>query len=231
MRKIFILAIASLLTACASQQPQVKLYSGAERANEQLLLIEVPSSLEILDINGQPSPAANSMLGNDFRQLQLQPGDYRINLYFKELFNVDGINSEIVRTNSATFFVNGKAGDVWQLEFDNPRNYTEAKAMQDSFTGWSINTRTGERVDAEQGPALVSLFSQLLGGGAVTAGNRDNSIAPLNAPSSAVTVPVSSSEVAAQTLPHDDATLVTLQQIWRLLSPESRAAFLNWANQ
>ena len=92
-------------------------------------------------------------------------------------------------------------------------------------------TRTGERVDAEQGPALVSLFSQLLGGGAVTAGNRDNSIAPLNAPSSAVTVPVSSSEVAAQTLPHDDATLVTLQQIWRLLSPESRAAFLNWANQ
>lgn len=230
MRTLFLLAVASLLTACASQQPQVKLYSGAERSAEQLLIIEVPSSLEILDINGQPSPVANTMLGNELRQLQLQPGDYRVNLYFKELFNVDGINSEIVRTNSATFFVNGKAGEVWQFAFDNPRNFTEAKAMQDSFTGWSINTRTGERIDAEQGPALVSLFSQLLGGGAVTAGNRDNSIAPLNAPNP-VAVPASSTEMAAQTLPHDDATLVTLQQIWRLLSPESRAAFLNWANQ
>lgn len=234
MRKLFLLAVASLLTACASQQSHVKLYPGAEQPNEQLLVVEIPNTLEVLNINDQPSPAANRMLGNQHRQLQLQPGEYRINAYFKDLFNIDGVNSEVIRSNSATFHINGKAGDVWQLEFDAPRNHAEAKAMQDNFNGWAVNTRTGERVEAEQGPALVSLFSQLLGGGAVTSGNRDNSIAPIGTqatPAAPVVAPASSSEVAEQTLPHDDATLVTLQQIWRLLSPESRAAFLKWANQ
>jgi hypothetical protein len=33
----------------------------------------------------------------------------------------------------------------------------------------------------------------------------------------------------AAALPHNDATLTTLQQMWNLLTPESRSAFLKWA--
>lgn len=33
------------------------------------------------------------------------------------------------------------------------------------------------------------------------------------------------------TLPHSDATLETLKQLWNLLGPQSRKAFLEWTAQ
>jgi hypothetical protein len=67
-----------------------------------------------------------------------------------------------------------------------------------------------------------------MGGG--SAPTYDSEVKPLGAALPAAPV-VSSQVTAAQTLPHSDATLTTLQQLWLLLGPDSRDAFLEWAQK
>lgn len=230
MRSLFLIAVACLLAACAQQGP-VKLYSGAEQPSGQVVVVEMPYTLEVLSINGQPVPQANRMTGNQDRTLELQPGQYRITAYYENVFDIDGgLSSEVVRTRSATFMIDGQAGDIWRLDFDAPQNLTEARSLKDPFSGWAQNTRTGQRNPTEPGPAYVSMVGQLMGGGSTP--TYDNEIKPLGAPPPVSAAPVVPSQASAtQTLPHTDATLTTLQQLWLLLSPESRQAFLQWAEK
>lgn len=229
MRTLLVIAVAWMLAACAQREP-VKLYSGAEQSAGQIVVVEMPYTLEVLNINGQPVPEANRMTGNKDRKLELQPGKYRIDAYYENVYDIDGgLSSEVVRTRSATFMIDAEAGEVWQLGFDVPKNLRQAQAMKDDFAGWSQNKRTGERYPTEPGPAYVSLVGQLMGVG--TASTYDSEVKPLGAAvASPVTLPAAPSQgTATQTLPHSDATLTTLQQLWLLLGPESREAFLVWA--
>tara|TARA_R110000751_G_scaffold94534_5_gene184454 strand:- start:3028 stop:3852 length:825 start_codon:yes stop_codon:yes gene_type:complete len=238
MRHLICLAAVLLLSACAQQAP-VKLYSGSEQPASQLVVVEMPNTLEVLDINGQPAPAANRMVGNNLRELELQPGEYRINAYFENGYDVGGgLSHEVVRTRSATFSINGQAGDVWRLEFPEPSNLKDAQAMEDSFAGAAVNTRTGQRVATVPGPAYVSLLGQMLGTGSAVAATSGDAIAPLGTQPQAasqsaavVAAPVvvpSQAAAPQQTLPANDATLSTLKQFWLMLSPQSRQEFLDW---
>ncbi len=216
MRRLFWLALIGLLSGCAQQSP-VKLYAGPELSQAQVLVVEVPDALEVMAINGQPAPAANGLLGTGSRVLHLRPGDYRIDAFYENVFDIGGgLSHEVVRTRSATYRLTGRAGERWKLDYREPAGLQDAQAMQDSFAGWSVNVRTGERIATSQGPRPVSTVSQLLG--------RDSSPA---APASIEPL----AAAPAQTLPHNDATLHTLQQLWRLLDPQSRQAFLDWAGQ
>tara|TARA_R110000782_G_scaffold29388_13_gene73175 strand:+ start:1405 stop:2100 length:696 start_codon:yes stop_codon:yes gene_type:complete len=231
MRSLFVVAVACLLAACAQREP-IKLYSGAAQSADQIVVVQMPYTLEVLNINGQPVPAANSMTGNRDRKLHLQPGQYRINAYYENGYDIGGgLSHEVVRTRSATFMIDGKAGDVWTLGFDAPENLAEAQAMKDNFAGWAQNTRTGQRNPTEPGPAYVSLVGQLMGGG--NSPTYSEEVKPLGAQAAATPAPMAPSQALAaqQTLPHSDATLTTLQQLWLLLSPESRKAFLQWAEE
>ena len=190
MRQLLCLAAAALLSACAQQAP-VKLYSGAEQPASQVLVVEMPNTLEVLNINGQPAPEANR---------------------------------------------DGQAGEVWRIEFDEPGNLKQAQEMENNFEGVAVNTRTGERVVSEPGPRYVSLLGEMFGSGTMVA-TRDHGIAPIGAaPQATAQVPMavptpSQAAAPAQTLPHDASTLATLKQIYLMLSPESRDAFLEWAAQ
>lgn len=234
MRGFFGVAlVVGLLSGCA-QQSHVKLYAGSELPLAQVVVVEVPNELEVLSINGQQVPAANALFGTANKTLHLQPGEYRINAYYKNGFDIGGgLSHEVVRTRSAVYSLDGHAGDVWKLQYDEPANLQEAQAMVDTFAGWAINQRTGERVATEAGPKPVSAINQLLGGGSAIT-DTQSIVEPLNsAPEKTAAAMPAPSRAAkpTQNLPHNDATLNTLQQLWLLLSPESRAAFLEWAQQ
>lgn len=230
MRSLFVIAMACLLAACA-QQPHVQLYSGAPLPESQVLTLVVPSELEIRSINGQPHTAANTMFGASDKRLHLQPGAYQVNAFYKNGFDIDGgISHEVVRSRTAIFNFEGKAGETWRLEFDRPQNLAEAKAFETDFPAWALNTRTGERIEAEAGNRNTSVLSAMLGSSEVAP--EATSVAPLSSAAAAPqAVSLNPAPVAAATLPHSDATLTTLQQMWNLLTPESRAAFLKWAQQ
>jgi uncharacterized protein YccT (UPF0319 family) len=230
MRSLFVIAVACLLAACAQQSP-VQLYSGAPLPDSQVMTVVVPNELEIQSINGQPYSAANSMFGGSDKQLHLQPGAYRLNVFYKNGFDINGgMSHEVVRGRTAVFNIEGQAGETWKVDFDRPQNLTEAKAFETEFAAWAVNSRTGERTQAQAGGRNSSLFNAMLLNSEVAA--EPNAVAPLNsqAPTSAQ-VALRPTPGATASLPHSDATLTTLQQMWNLLTPESRAAFLKWAQQ
>lgn len=230
MRSLFVIALACLLAACA-QQPHVQLYSGAPLPESQVLTLVVPSELEIRSINGQPHSAANSMFGASDKRLHLQPGAYQVHAFYKNGFDIDGgISHEVVRSRTAIFNFEGKAGETWRLEFDRPQNLAEAKAFETDFPAWALNTRSGERIEAQAGNRNTSVLSAMLGSSEVAP--EATSVTPLGSATAAPqTVSLNPAPAAMAALPHSDATLTTLQQMWNLLTPESRAAFLKWAQQ
>nr|MBF0681228.1 DUF2057 family protein [Pseudomonas sp.] len=231
MRSLFVIAMACLLAACA-QQSHVQLYSGAPLPQSQVLTLVVPSELEIRSINGQPHAAANSMFGASDKKLHLQPGAYQVHAFYKNGFDVaGGMSHEVVRGRTAIFNFEGKAGEAWRLEFDRPQNLAEARAFETDFPAWALNTRTGERIEAQAGNRNTSVLSAMLGSSEVAP--EAASVAPLGTQvqPAASGVPLRSAPAPVAALPHSDATLTTLQQMWNLLTPESRAAFLKWAQQ
>ncbi|MGE8361349.1 DUF2057 family protein [Pseudomonas sp.] len=231
MRRLFVITMACLMAACA-QQPQVQLYSGAPLPQSQVLTVVVPGELEIRSINGQPYSAANAAFGLDDKQLLLQPGAYQVHAFYKNGFDIaGGMSHEVVRGRTAIFNIEGKAGELWRLDFDRPSNLAEAKKFEDDFPAWAVNTRTGERQEAQAGNRNVSAFSVMMGSSEVAP--QATSVAPLGAAPAAAAQPVALNPAPAQAaaLPHSDATLTTLQQMWNLLTPESRSAFLKWAQQ
>lgn len=229
MRSLFVIALSCFLVACA-QQSHVQLYPGSAQAREQVLTVVVPYELEVQSINGETVPAANALFGNQDKTLHLQPGQYRISAFYKNIFDVDGgLSHEVIRGRTAVYSIDGKSGETWRLDFDRPANLSEAQLLQDEFNSWAVNTATGERVAAERGQRNSSVLSVLMGAGAH---DEASTVAPLNAAAAAPAAMQSTpraSEVAADTLPHNEATLTTLKQLWHLMSPDSRAAFLEWA--
>ena len=222
--------VVGLLSGCA-QQPPVQLYAGESRPQSQVLTLEVPTELEIHSINGRPYTAANSMFGASDKRLHLQPGAYRVHAFYKNGFDIDGgISHEVVRSRTAIFNFEGKAGETWRLEFDRPRNLAEAREFTNDFPAWALNTGNGERIEAKAGNRNTTVLSAMLGSTEVAP--EATSVAPLG---SAIAAPqavsLNPAPAATATLPHSDATLTTLQQMWNLLTPESRKAFLNWAQQ
>ncbi|MBH3337695.1 DUF2057 family protein [Pseudomonas mendocina] len=231
MRRLFVIAMAGLLAACA-QQPKVQLYSGAPLPQNQVLTVVVPGELEIRSINGQPYSATIAASGLNDKELLLQPGAYQIHAFYKNGFDIaGGMSHEVVRSRTAIFTIDGKPGDLWRLEFKRPANLAEAQKFEEDFPAWAVNTRTGERKDAEAGNRNVSAFSVLMGSSEVAA--QATSVAPLGAAAASAPQAVALTPAPAQAaaLPHNDATLTTLQQMWNLLTPESRSAFLKWAQQ
>ncbi len=232
MRSLFVIALSCFLAACA-QQSHVQLYPGSAQSQSQVLTVVVPYELEVQSINGEKVPGANALFGTQDKTLHLQPGQYRINAFFKDVYDVDGgLSHEVVRGRTAVYNLDGKGGETWKVEFDRPANLSEARTLKDEFNSWVVNTATGERVAAERGQRNSSVLNNLLGsGGAI---DDATTVAPLNSAPVVTAQPTAiaqANEVAAQTLPHNDATLTTLQQLWHLMSPESRTAFLDWAAQ
>lgn len=229
MRTLAVLAMTCLLAACA-QQPHVQLYPGSPLPAEQIVTLTIPSELEVLSINGQAYSAANSMFGANDKQLHLQPGSYRINAFYKNGFDIDGgISHEVVRGRTAIFEFDGEAGDRWKLDFKRPQNLEQARKFADSFPAWAVEQGDGERIEASAGGRNVSAFNAMLLNTEVQ--EQPTTVAPLGAQPAGNAAVTLSTPAPQASLPHSDATLTTLQQMWNLLSPESRKAFLEWAQQ
>ena len=205
MRNILILLTLMTLAACA-RSPDIKLYEGADQPAEKLLLVDVPVELEIVVINERRVEGINKLFSLDDRTLHLQPGEYRIIAYYKNLFELSGNNHEVVKSDPVMYRVSGAAGSRHRLSFDEPADVDEAREMAKNFAGYSLNLAT-----AEQRPTEAS--GMMLSQGFLTI---------QSAPEVA-----SVSTVA----PENDAGLShidLLKASWQSATAEERRAFLRW---
>jgi uncharacterized protein YccT (UPF0319 family) len=186
----------------------------------------VPSEIEVFTINGKEVDGVNTFFATDFKELKLAPGRYEILAYYKELWQLDADNHDIVKTNPANFIVDGKAGEKWQLDYDKPANVEEARALEDSFTGQAINTATGEKVAAKESNLILKrgFLAPITGEEVSTASSKN--IAPQQSASPAPTEPAAAA-AAAQPAPAA-SYLDTLKAQWKQATPEERREFLQW---
>lgn len=222
LRFITVVLFALILSACA-RSPVVQLYDGAAKPDSQVLTVRVPSEIEVFTINGKEVDGVNTFFATDFKELKLAPGRYEILAYYKELWQLDADNHEIVKTNPANFIVDGKAGEKWQLDYDKPENVDDARALEDNFTGWALNTNTGDKVAArESGLILKRGFLAPITGEAVSSASSKN-IPPQQSDAPAPAAPAAASEPAPAV-----SYLDTLKAQWKQATPEERREFLQW---
>ena len=169
----------------------------------------------------------NTFFATDFKELKLTPGRYEILAYYKELWQLDADNHDIVKTNPANFIVDGKAGEKWQLDYDKPANVEEARALEDAFTGQAINTTTGEKVAATESNLILKrgFLAPITGEEVSTAASE--SVAPQQAAAPAPATSASASATQAAPAP-TGSYLDTLKAQWKQATPEERREFLQW---
>jgi len=218
MRQLF-LVLALIFTAGCASSPVVKLYDGKERADDQLLTVRVPTELEILSINDRRIEGAGTMFAFGHRDLKLMPGQYRIVAYYKNIFQLNADEHEVVKSDPALFTLTGKGGDAYALTFNKPDDVNAAREMAKNFEGWSENLTTGEKLASQpSGLILNQGFIGLSVGAAAVEPAASSTIAPEPAASTDTTVTA-------------DGLLDTLKQNWQQASPEQRREFLLWMSQ
>lgn len=216
-----LIVLLSLLVAACSTSPVVKLYDGADRPAGELLTVRVPVELEILSINDRRIEGASTLFAYGHRDLQLLPGQYRIVAYYKNLFQLNADQHEIIKSDPALFTVNGNAGEVVALAFEKPANVDAAREMAKHFDGWTENLSSGERIaSTPSGLILNQGFIGLASTPAPAATASTASVAPEQ--------PAASSS-AESTVTTD--VLDALKTHWQQASPEERREFLLWMSQ
>ncbi len=229
--RVSILALLTLLLAACARSPVVQLYDGPARSDSNVVTVRVPSELEVFTINGEEVEGVNTFFSTEYKDLKFAPGRYKILAYYKELWQLDADNHEIVKTNPANFVVDGKPGDMWILGFEKPQDVAQARAMEDSFHGWVENPVSGEKVAAEESKLVLKRgFMAPITGEEVTTATT-NSVAPqaaagVTAGASAAAATEKTSSVAPQAPPA--SYLDTLKAQWKQATPEERREFLQW---
>jgi len=144
--RVLAVILVSLLSACASQGP-IHLYEGPERSTDQLLTIDVPMELDVVRINQRRDSRANRLLSYEGRSLLLLPGDYQIEAFYKNVFDLDGGGHQVVKSEPVVFRINGNAGEHYRLDFVRPEDLEQARSLARDFRGWSIRVDDQKRQD------------------------------------------------------------------------------------
>lgn len=220
-RLIIIIASTVWLLAACQSSAVVHLYDGPQLQDSAVVTVQVPEQLEVLAINGRAMERGYSLF-SPILELKLAPGEYRIEAYYKELWETSADSHDVYRSEPVTFVVNGQAGERYQLSYRAPANADEVKRLAANFSGWSENLSTGERrATTESGLSRPSVLSSLTG--------RSNSTAVAAAPpadtvlTTAAPAPVVSSS--------DTSYLDILKAYWSQANGEERREFLRWIGE
>lgn len=234
LRSFALIAAAFLLTAC-SRSPVVQLYEGAKQPDTQVLTLRVPTDLEVFTINGREVDGVNTFFNTDYKDLKLSPGRYEILAYYKRLWDLDADSHEVMKSDPALFVVDGKAGEFYRLGFERPQNVTQARALEEDFSGWVENMNSGEKTPSQASGLVLNrgFLAPITGTEVETKGasavepKAVKAVTP--APASPATNQGSASGSASTAAQAN--YLDTLKAQWNQATQEERRQFLQWISQ
>ena len=228
-----IAAAAFLLTAC-SRSPVVQLYEGAKQPDSQVLTIRVPSDLEVFTINGSEVDGVNTFFNTDHKDLKVSPGRYEILAYYKRLWDLDADSHEVMKSDPALFVVDGEAGEFYRLDFERPQNVTQARALEEDFSGWVENMNSGEKTPSQASGLVLNrgFLAPITGTEVETKGASAVQPKAAAAVTPAPAAPKASSPAETGASTGGPANyLDTLKAQWNQATQEERRQFLQWISQ
>lgn len=219
-RLAFITSIAWLLAACQSTAV-LQLYEGPELPDSAVLTVHVPEQLKVLAINGQPIERGYSLFSTG-REIKLRPGEYRIEAYYRELWDNNVDSHYTFQSEPVTFTVKGQAGERYRLTYEIPANADESERLAANFSGWAENVLTGERCETTASRlSRPSLFSSLTGS---STNSARAAVAPVAPAAPAAPLPSKADNKSSS----DISYLDMLKAYWSQASSEERREFLRW---
>lgn len=227
-----IAAAAFLLTAC-SRSPVVQLYEGAKQPDSQVLTIRVPSDLEVFTINGSEVDGVNTFFNTDHKDLKVTPGRYEILAYYKRLWDLDADNHEVMKSDPALFVVDGEAGEFYRLGFERPQNVTQARALEEDFSGWVENMNSGEKTPSQASGLVLNrgFLAPITGAELETKGANAVQPKAAEAVTPAPAAPKAGSSESGASASGQASYLDTLKAQWNQATQEERRQFLQWISQ
>ena len=227
-----IAAAAFLLTAC-SRSPVVQLYEGAKQPDSQVLTIRVPSDLEVFTINGSEVDGVNTFFNTDHKDLKVTPGRYEILAYYKRLWDLHADNHEVMKSDPALFVVDGEAGEFYRLDFERPQNVTQARALEDDFSGWVENMNSGEKTPSQASGLVLNrgFLAPITGAEVETKGASAVQPKAAEAVTPAPAAPKAGSSESGASASGQASYLDTLKAQWNQATQEERRQFLQWISQ
>ena len=227
-----IAAAAFLLTAC-SRSPVVQLYEGAKQPDSQVLTIRVPSDLEVFTINGSEVDGVNTFFNTDHKDLKVTPGRYEILAYYKRLWDLDADNHEVMKSDPALFVVDGEAGEFYRLDFERPQNVTQARALEEDFSGWVENMNSGEKTPSQASGLVLNrgFLAPITGAEVETKGANAVQPKAAEAVTPAPAAPKAGSSESGASASGQASYLDTLKAQWNQATQEERRQFLQWISQ
>lgn len=227
---LVLVACVFLLSACA-RNPVVQLYDGEPRADDQIMTVRVPSQIEVYSINGSKVSGVNSFFNAGDKDLKLLPGRYEIIAYYKELWDLDANNHEVLKSDPTKFIVNGKAGQLYRVDYDRPQNADQARTLEANFKGWVEEVNSGEKIPSQNSGLVLDrgILAPLTGSEVKPADNTPKpgtAIAPQQATQAA-----SESASTSQSVAPAASYLDTLKAQWHQATPAERREFLQWISE
>lgn len=216
-------ALALLLSACASKTPVVKLYQGPDLPTAEVITVRVPVEVDVLMVNDELIQGGSTLFAFGSRDFHLKPGSYTLAAYYKELWQINADDHETVKSDPARYAFEGKAGDVFELSFDRPQSLEDARALAKDFRGYLVNTASGERVNGEPSGLISSGgFMRLVTNVTAVEQKKVSAVEPQAA---------ASSSGAAAAAAGGISSLDLLKAHWNQADADERRAFIEWISQ
>lgn len=245
---IFLLALGA---GCTSGP--VKLYGDQASPDAAIALITLPEALEVATINGAEIEGASGMLSKGEKTLEVVPGRYEILVYYREVWD-RGDNHDVLRSDPALFVIDAAANQRYRIDYTNPGNASEARALAKDFHGWVEDMGTGERVASQasglefrKGLIPAVTFDDTLVRSAGDSGGMQT-VQPLASAAPAVgaagpdvpvgaaaippaAMPAAASPPASSAAPPEKDWLALMKGWWNEADADERRAFLRWLGE
>jgi len=211
------------LCACANVAEPVLMYVGEKRPDAEIVRIQLPSALEVLNIDGKE--LEKNYVGDGFYLIEVLPGRHNIQVAYVELWG-DPTSSFPATSNIFQFNILAAAGRYYEFKHNGPYDLIAAEsALVSELDIWLVQVDTGQTIYADNIKVYGSIVNRVLG----TAGSltkQENQI-PTSAEVIVSQNGSAQSALAAEQIIIEQDAFKMLQFWWQQADVKQRNAFVH----
>ncbi len=130
-RLSFTLFILLGLSACSTTSV-VHLYDGPALANDVSTRIALPLDLEVIELDGRVISQGKQRFRSDAMTLVLPPGPHQLIVVYETLWDLDGDNHEVIRSQPILFEFDARNGEQWSFDYERPVQIKQARTFAEN---------------------------------------------------------------------------------------------------
>lgn len=127
----FILFTVLGLSACTTSSV-VHLYDGPALAKDVSTRITLPLDLEVIELDGRVISQGKQRFRSDAMTLVLPPGPHQLIVVYETLWDLDGDNHEVIRSQPMLFEFEARNGEQWSFDYKRPARIQQARTFAEN---------------------------------------------------------------------------------------------------